>query len=84
MRWPLWTTSPPMKVWGHFCEARCSRQIGHEEETSWQLEIKTIFRKAMRWLPTSAQLSDNLTKVIPKTSEWWSRLKRLNPAGSTV
>ena len=60
------------------------RQIIQEEESTWQLEHKTIFRKALRWLPTSAQLSDNLTKVIPKTKEWWGRLKALKPAGSIV
>ena len=60
------------------------RQIIQEEESTWQLEQKTTFRKALRWLPTSAQMSDNLTKVIPKTKEWWSRLKELKPAGSIV
>ena len=60
------------------------RQIIQEEESTWQLEHKTIFRKALRWLPTSAQLSDNLTKVIPKTKERWGRLKALKPAGSIV
>ena len=60
------------------------RQIIQEEESTWQLEQKTIFRKALRWLPTSAQMSDNLTKVIPKTKECWGRLKELKPAGSIV
>ena len=60
------------------------RQIIQEEESTWQLEQKTTFRKALHWLPTSAQMSGNLTRVIPKTKEWWGQLKELKPAGSIV
>ena len=56
------------------------RQILREEVESWPENLRNL--KAMRWLPTSYQLADNLTKVISKCKDWWNSLKSIIVTGS--
>ena len=35
-------------------------------------------KEAFRWVPTTHQIADNLTKVIAKCKDWWLRLQNLN------
>lgn len=57
-------------------------QMIYEEQARWIGTKGFEGGKAMRWLPTAKQMADNLTKIITKNVEWWSRLSHLEPAGS--
>ena len=56
------------------------RQILRQEVESWPEGLRDL--KAMRWLPTSHQVADNLTKVITKCKEWWQSLRSISVTGS--
>ena len=44
---------------------------------------RSDLKEAFRWVPTTHQVADNLTKVIAKCKEWWLRLKSLSLSGSS-
>lgn len=59
------------------------RQMINEEQASWPGMPGFDGEKAMRRLPTTRQLADNLTKIIGRSADWWKALKALSPSGST-
>ena len=51
------------------------RQLIHAEEAQWGSQLAE--GKALRWVPTSYQLADVLTKVKPDVVNWWQTARTL-------
>lgn len=51
------------------------RHMVSEEESHWGNKLPG--GKALRWLPTTSQLADILTKVLTDVIGWWSRIRAL-------
>ena len=59
------------------------RQMVQQEFADWSPKNRAAFGRSLKWIPTDHQLADELTKILSKGS-WWSDLKSLRAAGSTV